>query len=323
MGFNGENVQKVKELLKKRHHDAISQSNRRKLEVCERLPEFARLDLTLAETGQQIVSKMMAKQMDAVTLEEIRARNKAIRQRMRDLLAANGYPQDFTDIKFTCPLCEDHGYRGTEMCSCMREALIEAGIESSGLASLIDNQTFEAFSAAYYEPNDRKFIEGNRLRLQQFAENFSKDSKECWLLTGATGLGKTHLSTAVAGVVIRKGFDVVYDGVQEIMAVYEEERFGRGDGEQHRRGRTVERLIDCDLLIIDDLGTEIVNQFTVSSLYNLLSNRLNRGRSMIINTNLNQSEIRARYSDRIASRLFGEFTPLLFRGRDVRAQKLK
>ncbi len=323
MGYNGENVQKVKELLKSRYHNAISQSNRRRAEISEKLPGFARLDRELMDTGQQIVSKMMAKQMDAATLEAIHVRNREIKQRMRDLLVANGYPQDYIDVKFHCPLCEDNGYRGTMMCSCMRQALIEAGIESSGLAALIDSQTFDTFSLAYYEPDDRKYAEYNRTRLQQFAENFSTSSKDCWLLTGATGLGKTHLSTAVAGVVIRKGFDVIYDGVQEILGVYEEERFGRGDGEQHRRGRTVERLIECDLLIVDDLGTEIGNQFTVSSLYNLLSNRLNRGRSMIINTNLNQSEIRARYSDRIASRLFGEFTPLLFRGRDVRAQKLK
>ncbi len=323
MGYNGENVQKVKELLKSRHHDAISQSYRRRLEISEKIPGFARLDRELMDTGQQIVSKMMAKEMDAATLEGIRARNRETRQKMRELLVANGYPQDYTDVKFFCPECEDNGYRGTKMCSCMRQALIEAGIESSGLAALIDSQTFDSFSLAYYEPDDRKYIEYNRTRLQQFAENFGANTKECWLLTGATGLGKTHLSTAAAGVVIRKGFDVIYDGVQEILGVYEEERFGRGEGDQHRRGRTVERLIECDLLIVDDLGTEIGNQFTVSSLYNLLSNRLNRGRSMIINTNLNQSEIRSRYSDRIASRLFGEFTPLLFRGRDVRAQKLK
>ncbi len=322
MSYSSENIQKVKDILKKRHSDAISLCNRRKAEVCEKVPGYTELYKVLLGTSDRITAGIMSKQMTPELLEEIRKENLLYRQKIQDLLVSHGYPPDYTDVKYTCSLCDDNGYRDIYMCSCMREALIEAGIESSGLANMIDKQTFDSFSIDYYDQKDRMYIEDNRRRLREFAENFKQTTKESWLLAGATGLGKTHLSTAVAGVVIRKGFDVIYDGVQEILGVYEEERFGRGDGEQHRRGRTVERLLECDLLIVDDLGTEITNQFTVSSLYNLLSNRINRGKSTIINTNLNQSEIRQRYTDRIASRLFGEFTPLLFRGTDIRAQKL-
>jgi len=105
--------------------------------------------------------------------------------------------------------------------------------------------------------------------------------------------------------------------------VFEEERFSGGNGTQHQKGRDVEQILDCDLLILDDLGTEYTNQFTLSCLYNIINNRITRSKSTIINTNLTQNELRSRYTDRIASRLFGEYKPLLFTGMDIRAQKLQ
>ena len=134
---------------------------------------------------------------------------------------------------------------------------------------------------------------------------------------GDAGLGKTHLSTSVAKVVIERGFDVVYESASGMIGDFEAVRFGR-DYESHRD----ERYFDCDLLIIDDLGTDVNNQFTASVIYNVLTSRINSKKSTIINTNLSHNELRGRYADRITSRLFGEFRPLLFTGRDIRRQKI-
>ena len=154
---------------------------------------------------------------------------------------------------------------------------------------------------------------------RDYAENFKPGASRNLLFIGNTGLGKTHLSTAIAKKVIEGGCDVVYDTAQNIFADFEIEHFSRNRDEEDRTSR----YFDCDLLIIDDLGSEMSNQFTVSVLYLLINTRLNRGLSTMISTNLNQKELRERYWDRITSRLFGEYRILLFLGTDVRAQKIR
>jgi len=323
MGYSYENIQKVKELLANRRSTAVSDSFAKKAQMSEKLPGYAVLEEKLSATGTRIMEAVFSHTMNENVLAEIRADNERLRREMALLLTNNGYPADYTDIHYACELCSDTGYNGIDMCTCMREELIRAGIESAGIASLIKTQTFDAFSLDFYENCDRILMEKNVSQLRYFAEHFSDETNESWLFTGATGLGKTHLSTAVAKEVISRGFDVIYDTVQDILEVFEEERFSHGEGVQHKRGRTVEGILACDLLIVDDLGTEMLNQFSLASIYNMINTRINRGKPTIINTNLTQAEIRARYSDRIASRLFGEFRPLLFKGLDIRAQKLK
>ena len=138
---------------------------------------------------------------------------------------------------------------------------------------------------------------------------------------GQTGLGKTHLSTAVAHRIIERGFDVFYTGAIEMFSDFERARFGMGEDKRDATG-DIARYTECDLLILDDLGTEATNQFTTSCLYLVLNNRINLHRPTIINTNLTGAEIKSRYADRITSRLFGEFKVLRFEGQDIRLQKI-
>ena len=137
---------------------------------------------------------------------------------------------------------------------------------------------------------------------------------------GTTGLGKTHLSTAIAKEVIDRGFDVVYTTAQDMFEAFEGVKFSRNYSSS--QDNQTDKFFECDLLIIDDLGTEFSNQFTVSCLYNLINTRINSEKPMIINTNLNQNDLRERYADRITSRLFGEFSVMCFFGKDIRLKKL-
>jgi DNA replication protein DnaC len=140
------------------------------------------------------------------------------------------------------------------------------------------------------------------------------------LLLGGTGLGKTHLSTSLARALVDRGFDVVYTGAIGMLADFEKTRFGNSAGNES--GYDLDRYYICDLLIIDDLGAEVSNQFTVSTIYNVLNSRISSGLPTVISTNLNQNELNSRYWDRITSRILGEFRPLLFSGSDVRKLKL-
>ncbi|MBQ9121095.1 MAG: ATP-binding protein [Clostridia bacterium] len=321
MSYSRENVMKAKELFALKRTEAEARASERKRELGEKYPEIAAIDQELARTGEKIFGAIREghEGIDA-RIASLREENELLRRRRSLLLLAHGYPADYSDLKYDCPHCSDTGYVGIKMCSCMRAELTKLGYESSGLGCLLNEQTFESFSLDYYPPASLERMHYNFRSLKLFAETFGEAEARSWLLFGATGLGKTHLSTAVAKTVLDRGYDVVYETAQNFFSDFEAERF-RTYGQE--APSSTARYFSCDLLILDDLGTEMSNQFTVSCLYNILNTRINHKKSTIINTNLTQEELRRKYADRITSRLFGEFRPLAFTGTDIRAQKLK
>lgn len=319
MSFSRDNVSRVRADFANRRREAAEESDRRKAELYGKMPELRGMDRQIASVGVQVMGAALRGGDVDSALAAMKTEHDALRARRAEMLTAAGYPADYSDIRYRCETCMDTGFVGTKMCACMRRELVAAGYESAGIGTLMQTQGFDSFSLAYYTGADRESMERNVAALSDFSGNFSVRQGENWLLIGATGLGKTHLSTSVAKAVVESGHDVVYETAHSIFAAFEAERFGRGETEA---GMT-ERYFACDLLIIDDLGTELSNQFTVSCLYNIINSRVNAHRSTIINTNLTGAELRARYADRITSRLFGEFKPLMFAGKDIRAQKLK
>ncbi len=319
MSFSRENVSRVREEFSTRRQKAVAESDRRKAELYEKLPELRTLDRELSSVGARIMSAAMRGGDVAGAIAQMQKEHDALREKRAKMLTGAGYPAAYSDIQYACSHCQDTGFVGVKMCDCMRKELVLLGYESSGIGALIKSQSFASFSLSYYTGAERDDMQKNLSVLSDFAENFAEHREENFLLLGATGLGKTHLSTSVARRVIDGGFDVVYDTAQNVFSVFETQRFDRMGAE---RGAE-DKYFDCDLLILDDLGTEMANQFTVSCLYNIVNTRINSRRSTMINTNLSGAELRARYADRITSRFFGEFRPLLFKGKDIRAQKLK
>lgn len=319
MPYNKDNFRRIAGEFTDKRSRIEDEADRRRLHAEQVIPELRTIHLRLAESGMEIFGAALTGGNVDEKLEQIKYENKMLRQKKRDLLLSHGFPEDYTEPRYECALCHDTGYSGGRMCRCMKEALVLAGIESSGLGQLVRNQSFDSFSLDYYTGLDLEAARMNRDIMKGFAEGFTGDSDSSWLLMGATGLGKTHLSSSVAMTVIRRGFDVVYVTAGTLFSVFERQRFGDG----HSGDGSDQQFYDSDLLIIDDLGTEIVNQFTVSCLYNVINSRLVSGKSTIINTNLTRDELRSRYADRITSRLFGEYRPLIFTGKDIRAQKLQ
>ncbi len=317
MAYSKDNLKKVSEILAARRQEAIAEHQRRQNSFAVICPEMRKIDGELAATGTKIMAAAMSHSLTDELLREIRLENERLRREKSLLLVSRGYPADWLDIKYTCEKCSDTGYVGIDMCECMKRELTLAGFASSGLAALIDKQSFDNFSLEFYTGKDLLNVNHAKDILQEFAETFDGVSGTSYLLLGSTGLGKTHLSTSVAKIVIERGYNVVYESAQGMISDFEAVRFGR-DYESHRE----DKYFDCDLLIIDDLGIEVANQFTASCVYNVLTSRINNRRSTLINTNLSQSELRERYADRITSRLFGEFEPLIFSGRDIRHQKI-
>ena len=321
MAYRMESFKLVSERFEERRRTAEREASLRRAELEAKSEELRKIDAALAKTGMRIFETACAGGADVpARIKAIRHENEQLIEERRAILSALGYPADYTDIKYACSACSDTGFVNCKMCECMRRELILEGFRASGLGRMIDRQSFENFSLSYYSdsPDTLQQMETNLEMAKIFAEN-SPPKYDNLLLFGDTGLGKTHLSTAIARRVIERGYEVKYETVQSIIDDFAHDQF-RSDGRSFEdRGRA---YLEAELLIIDDLGTEMTNTFTVSVLYRLLNTRINNGLSTVISTNLSQSELRSRYTDRIASRVFGEFRMMRFEGRDVRFQQL-
>ena len=272
------------------------------------------IDRELRQTGL-LLFKAACRGEDITPIKE---RNTLLQENRRKELVRLGLPEDYTEIKYTCEHCSDSGYVGSKMCSCLRELLITENIKSSGMGRLIERQSFENFDLERYasDKNVYERMKQNLASAKRFADEFGKSDVTTLLLVGKTGTGKTHISTAIAKRVIEGGFEVLYDTCQNIISAFEYDRFKSGFNDKEPRG---DKYLECDLLILDDLGTEVVNQFTVSTLYNLINTRQNKGLATIISTNLSAEELASRYDDRIYSRIVGcDSRILLFVGNDYR-----
>lgn len=321
MAYNKENYRRIRAAYQTKYLKAHEKADRRMAELHAKSPAVAAIDRELSRVGAEIAMAALGTGKEyKEKLEAVKEKNLALQRERAILLENLGYPADYTLPPYECEICRDSGFVGTKMCECMRRELVLAAYGESGLGELLKTQSFESFSLDYYraDPLEAEKMKKNLEILRTYAENFDTGA-DSLILCGSTGLGKTHLSTAVARRVIDRGFDVYYTGAIAMFADFEHARFGTGMGEQ---AADPARYVDCDLLILDDLGTEVTNQFTNSCLYMVLDQRINLHRPTIINTNLTGKEIKARYTDRIASRILGGFKPLLFVGTDVRRQKL-
>lgn len=322
MGYNREVYRRIREAYKSKYVKAEEEADRRTAEVHAKSPELAEIDRELSKTAAEIALAVIGKGEEwQKNLDEVRGKNLALQQRRAKLLSDLGYPADYTLPPYECPKCKDSGFVGVEMCECMRKELVFAAFAESGLGNLVRTQSFENFDLGYYRANPSEYTQMRRnLELVKgYADEFDLHAGNL-LFCGGTGLGKTHLSTAVARRVIEKGYDVCYTSAVNLLGAYETARFG--NSAVHSDGENIKRYDECDLLIIDDLGTEVTNQFTISCLYMLLNNRINRGLPTVVSTNLTSRDLQTRYVDRVASRLLGEFTIVQFIGSDVRMQKL-
>ena len=334
MGFHQENYRRIRQEYEGKYLRAREDADRRRAEVERALPVLRQLDAQLGATGLELMRISMEYAEDdaarEAALQQLKQKNAELQALKADVLLQGGYPADYTALRYECEHCSDTGFLDDgKMCACMREKLIMAGYESSGLGSLLREQRFDNFSLDYFKTDERTWRTMNHAyhTMREYAAQFgAADGKaaDSLLLMGGTGLGKTHLSTAVAKAVLDRGYDVMYTTALMLVGDFEMARFGNS-GAAGDMGVTADttRYFECDLLIIDDLGTEVINQFTTSCLYNVLNTRLAMRRPTIISTNLMQDELRRRYWDRITSRLFGEYKILPFLGSDVRAQKVK
>ena len=323
MGYSAEVVRIVRETFEKKRADAVHLADMHRAEVAEKCPEILQIDRALSMTGLEVFkASLEGKKGLEEKIEKLKKENQHLQLVKADLLHQNGFSEDYLDVVFSCDKCSDTGYDGINMCTCMKKALVKEAYNRSGLGKVLKHQTFKNFDLSCYEDEkDREQMASILEKSKKYVSDFGKPDKDSNLLfIGTTGLGKTHITTAIAKGVIDKAYDVVYDSAQNIIRAFEAERFDKDE----RAIVETQRYFDCDLLIIDDLGTEFKNSFTQSCIYNILNSRINAGKSMIVSTNIDSTQkLIEAYDDRVTSRLLGSFRPFKFVGKDIRLAKLK
>lgn len=292
-------------------------------EVSAKVPRLEEIQNQLRQVGFSISKAFFAKDAKA-EIDKLQAESLRLQGEKEQLLVAAGYAPDALAHHYQCPTCKDTGYVGDRMCTCQRELLKDLQREAIRRLAPLDSCTFDSFDTNYYPETAEDNGISPRAKADKIAEACHRYAQRVSLrepanlmLMGQTGLGKTHLSLAIANVAIGRGLSVEYGTAYNILSDLQNENFGRTGNLQY----TEERVLHTDLLILDDLGTEFVTPYFITTFYSLLNNRLGAGLPTIVTTNIaDGSLLEKRYTEKISSRL-SSFVPCLFAGEDIRGLK--
>ena len=323
MAYSVEVVQRARERLAQAKADRESENLRHLAEAYRRVPRLKEIDLRLRQTMAKAAQAVFASGGDVQqAMAQAKNENLALQMERQELIAANFEP-GYLDDEPICEHCGGTGYIGSSMCECLRELCRQE--QKRELTFLnVGKESFEQFRLEYYpdriDPrqgvNIRSVMEKTFQTCRRYAFDFTERSENL-LFSGGTGLGKTFLSACIARTVADRGYSVCYETASHLFTKLERAKFN-GDEEARRDS---EKFTACDLLIVDDLGTEMGGQFTTSALYGLINDRILAGKATIISTNLTIEEFEKRYNRQIASRLRGNFRRIPFMGEDIRLKK--
>lgn len=323
MGYSQEVLRRARARLDQDREARQSRYAQRLEQAYQQLPRLKQIDMELRRSMALAAQTVFTSGGDAkVMMEQVRIANQALQNERRELTEAN-FPAGYLDDSPLCTQCGDRGFVGSRMCVCLQELCRQEQVKELTLFAG-GGEDFENFRLDYYgamvDPHigasPRKVMEATFRTCKKYAEEFTTESGNL-LFSGGTGLGKTFLSSCIAKTVSRKGYSVVYETAGRLFSVMNRVQF-EGDEDARREAR---RYTACDLLILDDLGTEMGGQFTTAALYTLINDRILMKKPTVISTNLTSADIEKRYSVQIASRLRGEYTRVAFVGEDIRVKK--
>ena len=323
MAYSAEVVKKARARLAQAKEDRESENRQHLAIAYARVPRIREIDMQLRRTMALAAQAAFLQGSDGrEMMDQVRQKNLELQQE-RAILAMENFEEGYLDDSPSCDKRGGSGYIGSNMCECLRELCRQEQKKEVSVLSG-SRETFNQFRLDYYpdrvDPkygaSPRTIMERNLRICRTYALTFTPDAGNL-LSVGGTGLGKTFLSACIARAVADRGCSVVYESAGHLFGKLEQAKFT--PSEETRREAA--RFTECDLLILDDLGTEMPGQFVTAAFYSLLNDRILAGKAMVISTNLNMDELSRRYSPQIASRLQGSFQGLTFVGEDIRILK--
>ena len=307
--------------ISRRHIQALTIFEQRQTEIENIAPEIAAVNSQLINTSVELSKAIMNKNNNVKeAIEKIKEANLESQKIIKILLKDFGFPEDYLDLHYTCEKCNDTGYVKGIRCECFNELLKKYAVKEINRNSNIKLEDFSNFNLNYYPETvdegtgivPRLEMAANLNFCKHYVNDFSDKSPSLFFI-GKTGLGKTFLSSAIAKDLLQKGYNVAFDSIQNFLRAIENEHFGRVVNTD-----TLQTLIDADLVILDDLGSEFSSPFYSTALYNVINSRLNKELPTIISSNLSLSELQNKYDDRIISRITGMYAIINFIGKDIR-----
>lgn len=324
MAYSAQVLRRARARLEQAKLERERENEAHRAAAYERYPRLREIDRELQQSMAELAIAFLKKDSEEA-LGAIRTRNQTLQAERNWILEAGEFEDGYLDDTPVCTRCGGTGYDGSQMCSCLRELCRQE--QKKELTSLLGSgrESFDTFRldvySDAYDPklgtSPRELMRSNLNICKKYAAGFTASGGSL-LFSGATGLGKTFLSACIARQIADRGFSVMYETAIRLFGDFETEKFGAQGGD----GSLTRKYFDCDLLIIDDLGTEMTTQFTVSALYSVLNTRMMEGKPILISTNLLPEALETRYSPQIASRIVGTFRLIKFAGDDLRRKGL-
>lgn len=318
MATNTQTVSNANDTLARRRQANSVLMMRRQKEVYAKLPQIENMGYEITSLGVDYTMAKLAKNEERAA--QLKQQMLEIEQNKKNLLVENGFAADYLDPVYTCKICKDKGFADGKICSCLKQEIVKQRQNMLTSLSPAPKTTFEQFKLEFYPDvtdqsgvNPRRQMEQIFTYCKKYAENFNR-SRRSILMLGNSGLGKTHLSCAIADECVKKGFVVMYASSQSMFEQFENNRYDTQN--------ILNDILGCDLFILDDLGTEYMTAHGLSILYNIINTRMLNGTPCIFSTNLtSQKALTAKYGEKIVSRLLGSCDALYFVGEDIRFKR--
>lgn len=323
MGLNNSQYDAIMRRYSQKQADNHRRMEEHRRIAYEKIPQLTQIDRQVSAVSLEHAHALL--ENESASLSSLKANLEEFSRTRKQLLTENGFPPDYLEMTYTCPDCQDTGYIEGKKCHCFRQQAIDLFYTQSGMKDILAVENFSNFSYEYYPEdlihpatgkNARELMQNTVASCLRFIDEFDRVFSNLFFY-GGTGLGKTFLSHCIARELIERSHSVIYYSSFELFDMVAQNSFGRVRPEDNMK----DYVFDCDLLIIDDLGTELTNSFVSSQLFLIINERIQRKKSTIISTNLSLPTFAETYSERVFSRITSSFQLFQLFGNDIRIQK--